>query len=143
LFPFTEIHSIYCWSFNQTHKMKNVLCQLQTYITGLDHMSFVTGVIMNVKWKNKQLCCIICFLLILLMIYIIRKDRWKWIYPRVSKEPTYLSKSWNKCVLWIIPVNCTPDRLVVLRYWFHSAKGKISSLVLNCYVCNLRGKRKV
>lgn len=36
----------------QTRKMKNVLGQAQTYVTGLDHMSFVTQVIMNGKWKK-------------------------------------------------------------------------------------------
>lgn len=33
----------------QTEKMKNVLYQAQKYVTGLDHMSFVTQVIMDVK----------------------------------------------------------------------------------------------
>lgn len=55
--------------------MKNVLCQAQTYVTGLDHMSSVPQVIMNAKGRNKQLCCIIGFLLILLVRYIISKGQ--------------------------------------------------------------------
>ena len=58
-----------------TQKMKNVLCQAQTYVTGLDHMSSVPQVIMNAKGRNKQLCCIIGFLLILLVRYIISKGQ--------------------------------------------------------------------
>ncbi|XP_074221704.1 C-type lectin domain family 14 member A isoform X2 [Camelus bactrianus] len=33
----------------QTRRMKNVLCQTQTYVTSFDHMSSVTQVIMNAK----------------------------------------------------------------------------------------------
>lgn len=103
-FHLTKIPSTCCWRCNPDSKMKNVLCQAQTDVTGLDHMSSVTEVIMNAKWKNKQLCRIIYFLLILLVRCIKPKDRQKQIYHRVSTEPLHLSKELEE--VWVVSCSC-------------------------------------
>lgn len=100
LFPFVEIGNTCCWSCNSDLPNEKRPPSGRTHITGLDHMSFVTQVIKNWKWKKKDNCTVECVLFIILIRYIVKKQsRWKWIYHGISTEPTHLSKELEKVCL--------------------------------------------
>lgn len=100
----------------QTRKMKNVLCQAQTYVTGLNHISLMTQVMIITKWKNKQLCCIMFSAYPPCEIRYFKKiDRNRSIIG--CRRGQYICpKMWKKSRLQGILVNYLPDVLNLLHY---------------------------
>lgn len=96
---------------------------------------------MDLNWKKKLLCRV-CFVYPPYQKHH-KKARWNGCIMGCQQSQHICQKNLSKYVLGVVPVEYTFDMLIILHYYFNSAKRKIHPLAFNCYVCSLRRGRNV